>query len=103
MSDFASSSYGEYIMPDLTLKNYMEDSVAALIPTVVGEMDICQCEQCKMDILAYALNQLPPKYVVTRKGHLYTEVNSMHTQFDTDIMMAINQGAKLVGDNPRHD
>ena len=89
-------------MAELILKNFMEDCVERLIPKVTKNMGICNCERCTMDILAYALNNLPPKYIVTDKGHLFAKVNSMDIQFDTDIMTTIYAGAQIVGANPRH-
>jgi len=55
-----------------------------------------------MDIRAIALNSLPPKYVVTRKGELYTKLSSLQQQFDVDIISAITKAAVIVGRNPRH-
>jgi len=89
-------------MSDVSLKNYMEDCVEDILPMVLKGMDICACDHCKMDIMAYALNNLPPKYVVTRKGELYTKLEAMYSQFDADIVTALTTGAKLVGNNPRH-
>ena len=87
----------------IILKNYMEDCVLELIPSVLNGMDICKCERCQMDIAAYTLNKLPPKYVATGKGHMYTKLDTMHAQFGTDIISIIAAGAKLISENPRHE
>ena len=88
---------------DVELKNYMEDLVQDMLPAVLDKMDICKCPRCQMDILAYSLNNLPPKYVVTRKGDIYTRLATMHTQFSADIIAAVTSGATIVGSKPRHD
>ena len=85
------------------LKNYMEDCVQASMEQVLPGLNICMCERCRCDIAALALNELPPKYVVTRKGQLYTKLNIFEQQFNIDITTAIIKGAKLVGQNPRHE
>ena len=90
-------------MQEFSLKNYMEVCVSDMLPAVTKFMDNCKCEKCNMDIMAYALNNLPPKYVATRKGHLYTKLEVMHSQFDADIITALTNGAKLVANNPRHE
>lgn len=90
-------------MTDLKMRNYMEDCVSDMMPSVLAQMDICQCERCRMDILANVLNKLPPKYVVTKKGHLYTKLSAIQAQFDVDIIAAITRAATIVGANPRHD
>jgi len=88
---------------NLKIKNYMEDRVVEMLPIVSKNMEICKCERCQMDILAYALNNLPPRYVVTRTGHLYSKLEAMYSQFDADIVTAVTNGAKIIGSNPRHD
>ncbi|MCL2665002.1 MAG: late competence development ComFB family protein [Defluviitaleaceae bacterium] len=90
-------------MADIKMKNYMEDCVEGMLPQILDQLDICKCDRCKMDILAYVLNKLPPKYVVTRKGHLYTKINAIQTQFDVDIISAITQAAAIVSKQPRHE
>jgi competence protein ComFB len=90
-------------MNDIRMRNYMEDLIQDMMPTVLKQLDICQCERCWMDILANVLNQLPPKYVVTRKGQLYTKLSSLQHQFDVDIIAAITKAASVIGTNPRHD
>jgi competence protein ComFB len=81
----------------------MEDCVIQLLPAVLKTIDVCKCERCKMDILAYALNELPPKYVASPKGVIYTKLDAMHIQFDADVASALSKGAQVVKENPRHD
>ena len=45
----------------------MEDVVALLLDELIKDKDICKCEHCRLDMMAIALNKLPPKYIVTRK------------------------------------
>ncbi|HJT25364.1 MAG TPA: late competence development ComFB family protein [bacterium] len=58
-------------------------------------------EKEKWDIMAYALNHLPPRYIVTDKGHLYTRVNELKQQFKTDIVVELSKAIKHVKANPR--
>ncbi|MCL2398937.1 MAG: late competence development ComFB family protein [Defluviitaleaceae bacterium] len=88
---------------NIEMKNYMEDCVVKMLPAVLEKMDICKCERCQMDIAAYALNYLPPKYVVARTGRLYAKLDSMYAQFNVDVATAVTNGAKMVSKNPRHD
>lgn len=90
-------------MDQLVLRNYMEDIVAAKMPVVLKTMpDVCLCERCKMDILAHALNNSPPKYVVTAKGELYAKMSVLQGQFEVDVVRAITDAAMLVAKQPRH-
>jgi len=90
-------------MSDVKMKNYMEDCVEDMLPSVLAELNGCRCDRCKMDIMAFVLNKLPPKYVVTRKGHLYTKLSALQTQFDVDIISAITQASNLISTRPRHE
>jgi competence protein ComFB len=53
--------------------------------------------------MAIALNTLPPKYVVTPKGHLYSKIETLQRQNDVDLIAAITKGAMIVSRMPRHD
>lgn len=49
------------------IKNYMEDVVFGQMKEVLADINMCTCEKCLLDVAAIALNDLPPKYVVTER------------------------------------
>jgi len=57
-------------------------------------------DQTKLDAMAYALNRLPPKYVVSKRGHLYTRVQELRQQFKTDMVVELTKALQLVLSNP---
>ena len=81
----------------------MEDCVYNMLPKVLNTVDICKCERCKKDIIAYALNRLPPKYVVTEQGHVFAKLGALTIQNEANVLTALSTGAQLIGDNPRHE
>ncbi|MGI6778178.1 MAG: late competence development ComFB family protein [Acetivibrionales bacterium] len=85
------------------IKNYMEEIVFNAMKEVLEDINVCTCEKCFMDIAAIALNDLPPKYIVTEKGELYSKLNSLKWQFEVDVIAAITKAAVLVKRSPRHD
>lgn len=85
------------------LKNYMEDIVISTAESILKLLNICKCEKCRLDIIALALNDLPPKYIVTEKGELYSKLNELENQFGVDVQAAIIKAALIVGKNPKHD
>mgnify|MGYP000657231193 FL=1 len=85
------------------IKNYMEEIVFSSIKEVLDDIKVCSCDKCILDIAAIALNELPPKYIVTEKGELYSKVDSLRQQFEVDVISAITKAAVLVKRNPRHD
>lgn len=85
------------------IKNYMEVCVRDSLVQVLTSLGVCTCARCRYDIMALALNDLPPKYVVTHKGHIYTKLSALQNQFTVDIITAITQAAGIVSQRPRHD
>jgi competence protein ComFB len=86
------------------LRNYMEEVVNGTLDEILSYSDdICKCERCKMDIKALALNHLPPKYVVTDIGYIYTKINELESQFKADIAVAVTNAIKIIRKNPRHE
>ncbi len=85
------------------LKNYMEDVVDHILPSVLKSYpNICICERCVEDIKAIALNKLKPAYIVTEKGSIYTRLREMEVQFETDVTRAIIDAIAIVSKNPQH-
>lgn len=62
----------------------------------------CQCVRCQMDMMALALNHLPPKYVVSQEGELYTQLAGLRIQSKTDVMHQVLEAIKKIRENPRH-
>jgi len=86
------------------LSNYMEEAVDRTMDEILSHRDdVCKCERCKLDIKALALNHLPPRYVVTDKGYIYTKVNELESQFKADITVAVTNAMKIIRLNPRHE
>lgn len=83
--------------------NYMEYSVDKLIDKVIQNSDVCKCERCRLDIKAITLNNLPPKYVVTPKGELFSKVSTLEYQFEVNIITEITKAIAVVKKNKRHD
>ncbi|WP_215831295.1 late competence development ComFB family protein [Pelorhabdus rhamnosifermentans] len=87
----------------MIVKNYMEDLVwQTLDEILVCYPQVCQCEHCRYDIAAIALNALPPQYVVSRKGEAFTHIQMLDSQFKTDIVAALSRGIAIVENNPNH-
>jgi competence protein ComFB len=89
---------------DMNLINYMEEAAQRTLTEILAEepyRELDLNDKSKLDILAYALNRLPPRYVVTDKGHLYTRVDELKQQFTTDLIVELTKAIKFVQSNPR--
>lgn len=87
----------------MRLNNYMEDIVFNAIKELMKETEYCSCEKCMYDIAALALNELPPRYIVTERGELYVKAEQLHKQYPIDIIAVITRAAEIVNENPHHD
>lgn len=83
-------------------KNMMEGIVEAAYDRYSSQFDCCTCERCRNDVIAYALNKLPGKYVVTEQGNLISKARALDIQYNVDVTAALAEGFQLVTNNPRH-
>jgi len=87
----------------MEVRNYMEHMVEDELDMLFSETDdVCKCQKCKYDIMVWALNRLPPKYVITEKGRLYTKLKEQEIQFRADVVREITKAILYVSKNPRH-
>jgi len=84
------------------LRNYTEEAVKLYLDRWFKEADVCQCDVCRMDVMAIMLNNLKPKYVVTDTGALYAQLDDFDPQYRIDFMTIMSQAAKIVKAGPRH-
>jgi competence protein ComFB len=78
---------------------------------VIGEMERqlalkknqnnCRCEDCILDIAAFALNSLMPLYRVSLMGNLYAE-NAKMTPYAEEVKAAVAAAILRVKANPSH-
>ena len=87
----------------IIIQNYMEICVQEMLPSILKGINSCTCEKCTLDVLAISLNSLKPKYVVTRRGELYSKLAMLRNQFDVDIIAAVTKAAVIVARSPRHN
>lgn len=83
-------------------KNVMEDLVLGRINEVWNSLECCKCDQCKDDVIALTLNQLPTKYVATREGEVYARIDELSIGKEAEILTALAKSAKVVKEKPRH-
>lgn len=86
----------------LELRNHMEDVVTNMLEEMLPRFDVCKCSVCKKDMIAWALNHLPPKYSVTHKGDLYHRIAEFTPQFEVDVQVALTEAISIISKNPRH-
>lgn len=83
--------------------NVLEDLIRITLYEYKDSLGLeCTCEKCLTDVMALALNQLPPQYVVNQEGNAYIKAKYMDDQNKTNILCAIARAANVVRSNIRH-
>ena len=84
------------------LKNHMEEVVERLMNQYIQEEDCCRCDKCRLDVMALALNELRPMYIVTRMGEMFASIDSTYPQNQVDAEIAVLKAIDLVKSKPKH-
>ena len=84
------------------LRNYTEEAVKLYIDKWYSEAEICQCDDCRLDVMAIMLNKMEPHYVVTDTGALYAQMNDFDPQYKADMMTNMELAILTVNQRPRH-
>jgi len=91
-------------VPEMELRNLTEKLVWQRLDEVLKEQgaEYCACEQCRLDIVALSLNQLPPRYVVTQRGETFSKADILEIQRYVDVVAAVTKAANMVRRSPHH-
>jgi len=63
--------------------------------------DACLCEECVLDMAAYALNNIRPLYRVSLLGTLYAHAIE-RTEFAVELRSAVTKAIAKIKANPAH-
>jgi competence protein ComFB len=63
--------------------------------------DICQCEECVLDLIAYTLNRVKPLYGTSLLGPLHPD-GEKERQLEEKIERTIDTGLKKIARHPHH-
>lgn len=80
------------------LVNVAELAVKERIEEAMDKFKCCQCDHCVKDVLALAVNNLPPKYIVRNELDQALEIR----RYDADVISALVNAVIKVKQNPRH-
>lgn len=81
------------------LVNAMENIVLEKLESALARFQCCKCDRCKKDIVAMALNKLPPRYMVLLEGQPTPDIDP---QTNAQVVTAVIQAILAVRAHPRH-
>jgi competence protein ComFB len=84
------------------IKNLVEDHVLGAYQTLRPHFPaFCGCELCREDVLTFALNRIPPRYVSRREGSVVTEVSLEREQSRAAIEVVVMEALRKISVAPR--
>ena len=63
---------------------------------------VCACQECVLDMAAYALNKVRPSYRVSLLGSVYAK-SADRVSYEKEISAAVSEAVQRVKANPSHD
>jgi competence protein ComFB len=86
-----------------SLRNEAEELVAAEIEKQIpAHPELCTCSECILDVAAYALNSVRPRYRVSLLDSVYIQPEE-RDEYLKEIRRAVHDGILKVSTNPPHD
>ena len=86
----------------MKVHNYMENVVEDAVEKMLERPDAGSfTDKDLADIKALTLNGLPPRYIVTPKGEVFSKLNELSIQFQADVTRCLYLAVQTVKDNPR--
>lgn len=82
--------------------NVMEVLVREKAEKYMRASHTCCCDHCMVDVIAYTLNHLPPKYVVMSKGEMIPKLTFYEVQNSSDITTQLMRACEIVSKSPHH-
>lgn len=62
---------------------------------------VCRCQDCVLDMAAYALNNVKPLYRVSLLGTLYAHALT-GSEYEQEVIAAVNTAIDRISANPSH-
>jgi competence protein ComFB len=86
-----------------SLVNEAERAVLAELEAQIARLSgICKCQDCVLDMAAYALNNVKPAYRVSLMGTVYAREGSGGENAQ-EIRRVVSEAIKKIQGNPSHD
>lgn len=101
-SDTASSGTADS-MKDYIYVNIVEELVKDRIDESIHDLGVCTCNRCRMDCIALALNNLPPKYCVMKPDETSPLLNYFSFKYQSMIIAQVTRACMVIKEKPNHE
>lgn len=82
--------------------NVMQTLVEDKAGKYIKMFGLCDCNRCRIDVVALALSNLPPKYVVAKPHELIPRLSMYEQKFSVIVVTQVMSACRKVLDRPHH-
>ena len=82
--------------------NVMQTLVEDKADKYMRMFGLCTCNRCRIDVVALALSNLPPKYVVAKPHELIPRLSMYEQKFSVVVVTQVMSACRKVLDRPHH-
>jgi hypothetical protein len=85
-----------------TIRNKAAEMVHARVQELLGgRPEVCRCQTCVLDLVAFMLNRVSPCYSVSLLGDLHPDRRKENRML-VEIDLALQAGLKRLQEHPHH-
>lgn len=82
--------------------NVMQALVEDKADKYINMFGLCNCSRCHIDVVALALSNLPPKYVVAKPHELIPRLSMYEQKYSVVVVTQVMSACRKVLDRPHH-
>lgn len=82
--------------------NVMQALVEDKADKYIKMFGLCDCSRCRIDVIALALSNLPPKYVVAKPHELIPRLSMYEQKYSVVVVTQVMGACRKVLDRPHH-
>jgi competence protein ComFB len=84
------------------IRNESKELVYERVEKLLGERDdFCKCEICVLDLVAFVLNRVTPRYTTSMLGNLHPD-GILMKKIQLEIDLALQAGLRQLRKHPHH-
>jgi competence protein ComFB len=85
-----------------TIRNEAAEMVHARVQALLDERpELCHCQTCVLDLVAFMLNRICPRYSASLLGDLHPD-RKKEKRMQVEIDLALQAGLKRLQEHPHH-
>ncbi len=98
-----ASAANEEVEEHFSFVSVMEVLVKERVEEFMAKLSVCTCLRCKVDVMALALTNLPPKYVVKDKRAVTPLISVYSHRYENVLATEITKACIRVNEFPHHN